>query len=169
MVASRSNTAPPSKRRCHDPTPRCCERFAVRRRQWRHRCGQKFARRRPWPVPRWFRRSPCPPRPLHRRPLARWGRRWSNPCCRCPAALGAGATSTTRGAMASLCRSGKVILRLLHSASGNLRRNGPIACGQSAVSPAPGMIITAPLGSAVLAGFHKARNVSAAGLQCCCS
>ncbi|MNV68045.1 hypothetical protein D3C71_1608750 [compost metagenome] len=85
------------------------------------------------------------------------------------AGLGAGAASTIRGAMASLCRSGKVILRLLHSASGNLRRKGPIACGQSTVSPAPGMIITAPLGSAVLAGFHKARKVSEPACSCCCS
>ncbi|PAV72576.1 hypothetical protein WR25_11248 [Diploscapter pachys] len=59
--------------------------------------------------------------------------------------------------------------RVPQPTSGKPRRSGPTVVGQSALSPAPGTMITAPCGSLSLAGFHSARKFSPLACKVCCS
>ena len=76
--------------------------------------------------------------------------------------------STASGSGASLL-SGRLRLSVLQPMSGNLRRSGLTAFGQSALSSAPGISSTTPLASGALAGFHSARNDSSPACSICCS
>lgn len=67
----------------------------------------------------------------------------------------AGGVASTLACGLSASRSGRLTLRLCQPTSGNFCRSGPTAFGQSAVSPAPGTMMTAPCGSLSLAGFQR--------------
>ncbi len=72
----------------------------------------------------------------------------------------AGAASGSRAPGVLSSGSGMVMLRLDQPTSGNLRRSGPTASGQSGDSASPGTMMTAPSGASVLAGFQSARKLS---------